>query len=278
MELALDFAERRVLGVLVEKGFTTPEQYPLTLNGLVTGCNQKSCRDPVSHLSEEQILEALDSLREKGLVTLVRSAGSRTDRFKHRVTETLELSGKEAAVLAELVLRGPQTDGELRQRASRMVAIADLPELGAVIDNLSSAERNMVARLSPPGRRRGVKYAHNFYPPGERPGDEQSSGNQDGPATAVSPEPRPVRSPDPPSPPPVAPESREPERLATRDQSPGSQRVQSTAGTAVLTADGVGPDRNVGDVTQEVAQLRGRIEKLEERVKELEDTFARFFH
>ena len=175
MALALDAAERRVLGVLLEKGFTTPEQYPLTLNGLVTGCNQKSCRDPHMHLGEEKVLDALDDLRGKGLAALTRTVGGRTDRYKHRVADTLHIEGREAAVLTELLVRGPQTDGELRQRASRMVTIPGLPELAASLERLRSREEPLVTRLGTAERRRGVKYAHTLYPENERPAEEAST-------------------------------------------------------------------------------------------------------
>ena len=117
MDGALNFAERRVLGVLMEKGFTTPEQYPLTLNSLVNGCNQKSCRDPVSHLAEDEVVHSLDSLREKGLVTIVRSTSGRTDRYRHRCADTLELEGRPSAVLAELLLHSSRASPAFRRRS-----------------------------------------------------------------------------------------------------------------------------------------------------------------
>lgn len=172
MALTLSLVERRLVGVLVEKGFTTPQQYPLTLNALVAGANQQSCRDPVMHVDEEAVVISLESLREKGLVTLVRTVGGRTDRYKHRVTDTLGVEGREAAVLAELLLRGPQSDGELRQRANRMVPIPDLGTLAATIEALASRDDPLMRRLSPPARRRGARYAHTLYAEGEAPPEE----------------------------------------------------------------------------------------------------------
>ena len=186
MALHLEFNERRVLGVLVEKSFATPDQYPLTLNGLVSGANQKSCRDPLSSLDEENVLDALDSLRGKNLVTLVRSVGSRTDRYKHRASDTLGLEGREASVLAELLLRGPQSDGELRQRASRMVPIPGQAELGIVLQKLEDREQPLVRRLSPADQRRGVRYAHTLYPPGQKPANESTSVAESGRGGRVS--------------------------------------------------------------------------------------------
>jgi hypothetical protein len=163
----LSFNERRILGVLIEKGFTTPEQYPLTLNSLVTAANQKSCRHPVTQLNEDAILEALDKLRRKGLCSLVQPAGGRTNRWRHLVSDALEIEGIESALLAELLLRGPQTDGELRQNASRMADIASLEILHQAIEKLRSRPEPLIVRLGPEERRRGVRYAHTFYPAAE---------------------------------------------------------------------------------------------------------------
>jgi uncharacterized protein YceH (UPF0502 family) len=112
--------ECRVLGVLVEKAQTTPQQYPLTLNALVSGCNQKNNREPVLELSEEQVQAALDGLRQKGMAREVMLSGSRVDKFRHVAREALEIDTGELVILSELLLRGPQTIGELRGRAARM--------------------------------------------------------------------------------------------------------------------------------------------------------------
>ncbi|MBI4583935.1 MAG: YceH family protein [Planctomycetes bacterium] len=165
--MELTFNERRVLGVLLEKGFTTPDQYPLTLNALVTASNQKSCRHPVTQLTEDQVLEALDRLRKKGLCSLVQPAGGRTNRWRHLVRETWQLDGAEGAVLAELLLRGPQTDGELRQNASRMAPLESLEALHQAIEKLRGRTEPLAVRLGPEERRRGVRYAHTFYPGAE---------------------------------------------------------------------------------------------------------------
>src|ERR1041384_5956702 len=165
--MELNFNERRVVGTLIEKGYTTPEQYPLTINALVVGSNQKSCRSPVTGLDEEKVFLALDGLRKKGLCTLVQTPRSRTDRWKQRFGETLKVDDKETAVLAELLLRGPQTDGELRAHASRMVRLDSIDEVGAIIARLSGLGPPLIVRLSPEGRKRGLRYAHRLYAPGE---------------------------------------------------------------------------------------------------------------
>jgi uncharacterized protein YceH (UPF0502 family) len=158
--------ERRVLGVLIEKQKTTPEYYPLSVAALLTGCNQKSNRDPVTSYDIDDVEDALHALRQKGLAILVEGSG-RVVRWKHQAYDGFGLRGKpaEMAVLAELLLRGPQTEGELRQRASRMDEIPDLPALQGLLATLG--ELSLVLNLSPPGQKRGVVIAHCLYPPEE---------------------------------------------------------------------------------------------------------------
>src|SRR5713101_3282628 len=131
----LSALERRLLGVLVEKAKTTPDIYPLSLNSLVTGCNQKSNRDPVMNLSDVQVEDALAGAQKKGLV--VKITGGRVERWRHVLYEAWRVEKVELAALAELLLRGPQTEGELRARASRMEPIADLDALRAVLKLLA---------------------------------------------------------------------------------------------------------------------------------------------
>ncbi|HSU67629.1 MAG TPA: DUF480 domain-containing protein, partial [Tepidisphaeraceae bacterium] len=118
--------ESRVLGVLIEKAFTTPDQYPLTLNAVVNGSNQKNNRDPVTSIDETRAFEALEGLRAKGLVVRADMAGSRVNKFRQQAGEALHVRPAELALLAELLLRGPQTLGELRGRASRMQAFESI--------------------------------------------------------------------------------------------------------------------------------------------------------
>jgi uncharacterized protein len=156
--------ERRVLGVLVEKAKTTPEYYPLSVAAIVTGCNQKSNRDPVTNYDQDDVEETLHSLRKKGATVLI-EGGGRVARWKHTLYDWMKVSKVELAVMAELLLRGPQTEGELRARASRMEPIADLPALQTLLEAL--APRSLVLHLSPPGQKRGVYVAHGLYPPEE---------------------------------------------------------------------------------------------------------------
>jgi uncharacterized protein len=156
--------ERRVVGVLAEKGKTTPEYYPLTVAALVAGCNQKSNREPVTNYDSDDVEETLQSLRKKGAAILV-EAGGRVPRWKHTLYEWLKVSKAELAVLIELLLRGPQTECELRARVSRMEPLPDLAALEAILEAL--VPRGLVVYLSPPGQKRGVVVTHGLYPADE---------------------------------------------------------------------------------------------------------------
>jgi uncharacterized protein YceH (UPF0502 family) len=155
----LDAFERRVLGVLIEKAKTTPDAYPLTLNGVVVGCNQKSNRDPLMTVDEEQATRALEGLRKCGAAAEVFGSG-KTPRYRHLAYEWLGVNAEELAILGELLLRGEQTEGDLRGRASRMDPIPDLDALRGHLDRL--AERGLVVWLSPPGR--GRMLTHGLLP------------------------------------------------------------------------------------------------------------------
>jgi uncharacterized protein len=158
----LSVSERRILGVLVEKAKTTPDIYPLSVNALVVGSNQKSNRDPFLNLTDLDVENALASAQEKGLVTRIQ--GGRVEKWKHNLYELLHVDKVELAIVAELLLRGPQTEGELRGRASRMEPIADLETLRNVLRPL--AQRQWVVFLGPEGRR-GTLITHGFYAPEE---------------------------------------------------------------------------------------------------------------
>jgi uncharacterized protein YceH (UPF0502 family) len=159
----LTLNERRVLGVLVEKAKTTPDGYPLSLNALVNGCNQKNNRDPVMSLTEVEVQDAVDALKRRQMVQQITGSG-RVDKYRHVLYELLRVEKVQLAILAELWLRGPQTEGEIRGRASRMEPIADLDVLRPQLHLL--AERGLVVYLTPEGRR-GTTLTHGFYPPEE---------------------------------------------------------------------------------------------------------------
>ena len=156
--------QRRVLGVLIEKQKTSKsaDAYPMTLNSITTGCNQKSNREPVTDYDEDQVEETLADLQKLGLV--VKVTGGRAERWRHLLYEVWRVTKVEMAVLAELLLRGPQTEGDLRGRASRMDDIADLDELRRLLTGL--AERKLVVYLGEPGRR-GTAVTHGFHAPDE---------------------------------------------------------------------------------------------------------------
>ncbi len=161
-EVRLTPSEARVLGVLVEKALTTPEQYPLTLNAVVNGANQKSNRDPLLALSDDEVSEALDGLIDKELARKVFPGSSRVDKFCHTGTSTLKIEIAQLAVLAELLMRGPQSAAELRARAGRMVPIESPERLGALLDPL--LERGMVERVAPGRGFRAERIAQRLAP------------------------------------------------------------------------------------------------------------------
>jgi uncharacterized protein YceH (UPF0502 family) len=127
--IEIDAVEARILGCLIEKEITTPEYYPMTLNALLNACNQKSNRDPVLTYEEEDITDALDRLRHKQLLSTLTGGGNRVPKYGHRLQERMNLGRRETALLCELLLRGPQTIGELKDRAGRMHRFNDLDEV-----------------------------------------------------------------------------------------------------------------------------------------------------
>lgn len=154
----LSSRQRRVLGVLIEKAKTTPDAYPMTLNAIVAGSNQKSNREPVMELSPEDVEQVLEELRALGVVTEVQGQG-RVAKYRHHAYEWLGIENLESAVMTELLLRGEQTLGELRGRSARMGAIPDLGALKPIVDSLLAKE--LVIELTPPGR--GQVISHNLY-------------------------------------------------------------------------------------------------------------------
>lgn len=159
MEL-LDPVEVRVLGSLLEKEATTPEYYPLSLNALVNACNQKSNRDPVVSYDEDTVSDALISLREKKLAVTI-TGGSRVNKYAQRISETLNLGRRELAVLCTLLLRGPQTLGEIKDRADRMYHFGDLEETERVLDKLSEwPDGALAAKLPRQSGQKEPRYAH----------------------------------------------------------------------------------------------------------------------
>jgi len=234
--------ERRVVGVLAEKAKTTPEYYPMTVAAIVSGCNQKSNRDPIVNFDADDVEDVLHSLRKKGASILV-EAGGRVPRWKHTLYDWLKVSKVELAVVVELLLRGPQTEGELRARASRMEPLADLAALQAQLDALSS--RNLVVYLSPPGQKRGVIVTHGLYPAAElekvqRTHAQSAAASEDDDET-------PVRG--------------------------SSARAESTS-SASASASAAAWQAEATALRAEVADLRGRVETLADELRELRNALG----
>lgn len=234
----LDARQRRVLGALIEKAKTTPAGYPMTVNALVTACNQKSNRDPVTQYDDIDVEKALDQLRNMGVVAEIDWMG-RSAKYKHLAYEWFGVTRVELAVLGELLLRGAQTLGDLRGRAARMEPIADVSELKPIIDGLVS--RGLVVELSPPGR--GQLVSHGVYLPEEL--EELKSGLGGGFVSGMSSAtiPRPVHEPAPPRLPTAAP--------------PASPASPASADTALS---------RLASLEIEVAALRMELQSLRERL------------
>ncbi len=167
MKIALSLIEARVLGCLIEKEMSTPDYYPLSLNALTNACNQKSNRSPVLELDESVVQDTLDALIKKRLVVPKSSSGSRVTKFAHRlsnpITNAMDFSAPELAVLCELLVRGPQTVGELRTHAGRLTEFADVAQVEATLQKLRSREDGpFVSELPRQPGRRDVRYAQLF--------------------------------------------------------------------------------------------------------------------
>src|SRR5215208_939996 len=181
--------ESRVLGVLIEKALTTPEQYPLSLNAVVNGANQKNNRDPVTNMQEGDAFEALEGLRAKGLVIRSDMAGSRVNKYRQQAADVLHVRTAELVILAELLLRGPQTLGELRGRASRMHPLESLDVVKNMLRAMQDREEPLVRELPPAPGSRAERYAQLLCPdlhPLDAPGQELAGEGARGGAAPVT--------------------------------------------------------------------------------------------
>lgn len=241
METVLTAIEARILGSLVEKEMTTPEYYPLSVNSLVLACNQKSNRDPVTELTEGHVSAALSSLSRKQFVVLAADSG-RVAKWRHLVFGKLGLSGAPLAVLAELLLRGPQTPGELKTRASRMAEIPELASVITVINELENTVPPLIVRLPKQAGRKEHRYAQLLT--GE-PGVERS------PSVPASPyaEPSPVWS--------------GPDALADRETVAISSFGPMSLPVAFLSPDA---ESRIARLEEEVAYLKMEVEELKKSV------------
>lgn len=226
--------QRRVLGVLVEKAKTTPDAYPMSVNAIVAGCNQKSNRSPIMNLSPEDVEEVLEELRQMGVVAEVQGGG-RVPRYRHYMYDWLGVDKFELAVMTELLLRGEQTVGELRGRASRMEPIADMQALRPILQSLEA--KRLLLPLTPEGR--GQIVSHHLYKDRELPELKQryAGYSSEGEATA-----------------------------SHREEQAGSR---SAPAAPPAPRGGVTTDM-FNELQLEVAELRAEISRLRQRVADLE--------
>lgn len=171
----LDPISIRVLGSLIEKELSTPEHYPLSLNALTAACNQSSNRDPVMSLDESAVSQSIDRLRRQGLVRSFQGIGSRVPKFSHLLTEAGDFTRAETAVLGVLMLRGPQTQAEVRTRAARLMPGDDQTGLDATLEGLAAREPAMVVRLTRRPGQKESRFAHLLGGPMEQATDDMMS-------------------------------------------------------------------------------------------------------
>ena len=245
----LSAIDRRVVGVLAEKAKTTPDTYPMSLNAVVTGCNQKSNRWPLVQFEPTEVEESLDRLRELGAVGLVEGYG-RVQKYRHYLYEWLGVDKVELAVITELLLRGDQTVGDLRARASRMEPLADLAALRAVLDSLKT--KGLVIALTSEGR--GHVVTHALYKPREI---ESLKAKYAGGGWAGSPSDEEIA--------PTAPPSAAPTRAAE----PSAPRLSPTANREGFDIAAV--QRELASLRQQVAQFRQELDEVRDAQSQTAD-------
>jgi uncharacterized protein YceH (UPF0502 family) len=152
--------EARVVSSLIEKQLTTPEYYPLTLNALIAACNQKSNREPVVAYDDKSVQQALDDLRDKNIVYVFYGSTSRVPKYKHILPDVLELEPSETAVMCVLMLRGPQTIGEIRERSARLYDFRDLNDVNETLESMSKREEPLIVKLERMPGQKEARYAH----------------------------------------------------------------------------------------------------------------------
>lgn len=169
----LEAAEQRVLGSLMEKSRTTPDYYPMTLNGLTAACNQKTSRFPIVQYEEELIIQTLDSLKKKGLISTATGGSSRVIKYKHNLAIVFPLVPSELAIICMLLLRGPQTPGELNTNSGRLYEFETLDEVNEILKKLSEPQQPFVKALERRPGQKEVRYVHLLGPVNE---DIQTTG------------------------------------------------------------------------------------------------------
>lgn len=243
--------QRRVLGVLVEKAKTTPDAYPMSLNGLTTGCNQKSNRDPQMNLEGWEVEEALEQLRTMSAVAEVHGDG-RVVKFRHYMKDWLGCDGNELSIMAELLLRGPQTVGELRGRAARMGKIPDMASLQPLLDELQ--RKKLVIPLTPKGR--GQIVTHGLYSEKELAEQRQQFG--DG---------RPVAAETSSSAPSETPASPSLASSSSASPPPASPALVATQPAAAPSSSH--DSEAIGELRAEIAALKAELERVKKDVEDL---------
>ncbi|TAG47654.1 MAG: DUF480 domain-containing protein [Betaproteobacteria bacterium] len=174
MQAVLDPVEARIIGTMIEKRITVPDTYPLTINSLVNGCNQMNNRAPVTSLSESEVSSAVERLRDRGFTSLYTGAATRVPKYSESFVERLGLQRSEAALLCELMLRGAQMPGELRSRAERMHAFADLNEVESTLIAMAALTPPLVLQLPREAGARAAKWQHMLFG-GELPASDAPS-------------------------------------------------------------------------------------------------------
>ena len=163
MQAVLDAIEARVIGTMIEKRITVPDSYPLTINSIVNGCNQMNNRSPVTSLTEAEVTSAVERLRERSFAGLFTGVATRVPKYAERFAERLGIAAAETALLCELMLRGAQMPGELRSRAERMHAFADLAELESTLQAMSELTPPLVVQLPREAGARAAKWQHMLF-------------------------------------------------------------------------------------------------------------------
>lgn len=244
--MELDRTERRVLGTLIEKRCQTPDQYPLRLGALVAGCNQRSNRDPVIELATFEVEGAIMALRGRSLLKVVDVAGSRVERYGERLSDELSLSREEAAIVAELMLRGPQSSGELLRRCRRMGHYDHVGHVESLLRGM--AERRMVHLLPRASGQRHARWEHRFTPASELAGDSAETLDDDTHDTAHT----------------------APTALVDDGTGPVMGRATLTPTQPAPAGEPIASDE-LTELREEVATLREALAALTERVQLLED-------
>jgi hypothetical protein len=257
----IDPIDRRVVGVLAEKAKTTPSGYPMSLSAIRTACNQKSNRTPMMNLEPEQIEESLDRLRELGAVGMIEGYG-RVVKYRHYLYEWLAVDKVELAVITELLLRGAQTEGELRGRAARMEPIRDLAELRPVLGSLKS--KGLVIPLTPEGR--GHVVTHALYHPRELESLKAQYG-QGAAGGFAAPGGDADLAPSPAGPPPQAPAPQAPAPQAPAPQAPTPQPAPAPVEVEIVET----LRRDINELRAQLAELRSDVQELTTRQQRTDD-------